>query len=107
MKAAYFALILVLTGVAAAQTTQPPANPNPAQADEAKKRQCKLEGQLLNLVTSEPVRKANLTLRPDAGGTTLKAASDAEGKFVIENIEPGRYSLTAERQGFVTQRYGA
>jgi hypothetical protein len=36
------------------------------------------------------------------GGTT-----DAEGKFRIEGVEPGEYRLMAERQGFVTQQYGA
>src|SRR5207302_6633510 len=30
-----------------------------------------------------------------------------EGKFSIENIDPGRYTLAAERQGFVNQNYGA
>gem|GEM_PF-5863166 len=33
--------------------------------------------------------------------------SDAEGKFSIDNVEPGRYWLSAERQGFVKMDYGA
>lgn len=38
----------------------------------------------------------------------FEATTDDAGKFVMENIEPGQgYSLTAEKAGFVTARYGA
>ncbi|MEO8100418.1 MAG: carboxypeptidase-like regulatory domain-containing protein [Acidobacteriota bacterium] len=40
--------------------------------------------------------------------TAYSATSDDAGKFVIENIEPGKnFQLTATRTGFVTARYGA
>jgi len=65
-------------------------------------------GQVINNVTSVPVRKVTLSLKPaKAGATTYTAESDAEGKFTIENVEPGGYTLTADRQGFVRQDYGA
>ena len=107
-KLLHTTLLLSLTMLmGAAQTPQPPAASPSSSGDDAAKRLCKVEGQVLNVVTGEPVRKANLTLRPDAGGTNLKAASDNEGKFTIENIQPGRYTLAGDRQGFVTQQYGA
>lgn len=104
-----FAILLIgSTLVVAAQTAQtPPAPPLAQTTDEKAKQQAKVQGQVLNQVTGEPVRKANLTLRPEGGGTNLKAVSDNEGKFSIENIDPGRYTLAAERQGFVNQNYGA
>ena len=43
-------------------------------------------------------------------GTTpapFAATTDAEGKFSIDKVEPGTYRLSAERQGFVRQEYGA
>jgi protocatechuate 3,4-dioxygenase beta subunit len=35
------------------------------------------------------------------------ATADAEGKFVIENITPGTYILSADRTGYLQQYYGA
>jgi hypothetical protein len=35
------------------------------------------------------------------------ATTDAEGKFRIDKLEPGQYSLMAERQGFIRTQYGA
>jgi len=100
--------LLVFVTFAVAQTPPPaPAPPLEQTADEKAKSQAKLQGQVINQVTGEPVRKANLGLKPESGGATLKAATDNEGKFSIENIDPGRYTLGADRQGFVTQNYGA
>src|SRR5690349_2377101 len=99
---------LLLLSAAFVAATQP--TPVPAQgqtAEERAKKQGTLQGQVLNLVTGEPVRKANITLQPESGGTNLKAASDNEGKFSIENVDPGRFTLAADRQGFVKQNYGA
>ena len=41
------------------------------------------QGQVVNQVTGEPVRRVNLTLRPELGGTNLRAVTDHEGKFTI------------------------
>jgi hypothetical protein len=100
------ALLLIAAAALAAaqpQSTQPAAQ----TAEEKAKKQATLQGQVLNLVTGEPVRKGSLTLQPESGGTNLKAVTDNEGKFTIENIDPGRFTLAGERQGFVKQNYGA
>jgi len=39
--------------------------------------------------------------------TPYAGTTDATGKFRIENVEPGKYFLMAERTGFVRQQYGA
>jgi carboxypeptidase family protein len=108
MKATLLLGFLIAAAVlpAAAQAPQSPAQSAVIDDDKSKKT-AKLQGQLLNQVTGEAIRRANLTLRPEGGGTNLKAVSDNEGKFSIENIDPGRYTLLAERQGFVTQGYRA
>ena len=75
---------------------------------------CTLEGQVLNASTGEPVQRATLTLAgtqgnlgggPGAGGRT--ARTDNEGKFALDNVQPGTYRLTAEKVGFLRQQYGA
>jgi 5-hydroxyisourate hydrolase-like protein (transthyretin family) len=115
MKAVVCPVLLLLSLNLSAVAQSNPAQASPTQntqplgetSEEKLKQQAKLQGQVLNQVTGEPVRKANLTLKPEAGGTNLKATTDNEGKFTIENIDPGRYTLSGERQGFVTQNYGS
>ena len=78
------------------------------QEEQRQKDLCRISGQLVNTVTKEPIRKGKVTLRPgDPSKTVFTANSDNEGKFLIENIDAGRYTLSAERQGFVNQNYGA
>jgi protocatechuate 3,4-dioxygenase beta subunit len=42
--------------------------------------------------------------RPGASGVTTQ--TDEQGHFVFHDVEPGMYQLGAERQGFITGRYG-
>lgn len=89
---------------------------NPTAPADAAKEPGSVEGRIVNALTGEPIRKANLTLMsmPSGGGTisagpppSVGAVSDAEGKFKFENLEPGRYTLSADKTGFVRQQYGA
>jgi len=75
----------------------------PAQDERAA-----IEGHVLNGVTGEPVKKAVLTLQIIvARGQPTVTATDAGGQFAIQDIDPGRYLLSAERNGFVRQTYGS
>jgi hypothetical protein len=68
----------------------------------------KIDGRLVNAVTNEPVRKAKVSLHPsDPSKTVYTVESDAEGKFHLEKLDPGRYTLQGEKQGFVATWYGA
>jgi protocatechuate 3,4-dioxygenase beta subunit len=56
---------------------------------------------------AQPVRRAVVTLtgtglRPNRGAIT-----DDEGRFALRDLPPGRFTLMAERGGFVTSVYGA
>src|SRR5437773_942516 len=67
-----------------------------------------IEGQVLNAATGEPLKKASVTLRALNGrGQTPAVSSDTSGRFSLTGVEPGRYRLFAERNGFVRQEYGA
>src|SRR5437867_3988132 len=79
---------------------------NPTAPADAAKEPASIEGRVVSAATGEPVRKANLMLVPWGGGTVSTgppqgsgAVSDAEGKFKFDNLEPGRYSLSAEKTG--------
>jgi len=72
-----------------------------------------VEGQVTNLATGAPLRKAEIMLRGTERATagampnTYTATSDAGGNFSIKDIEPGKYRLSAQRTGFVNFQYGA
>jgi protocatechuate 3,4-dioxygenase beta subunit len=67
-----------------------------------------IQGQVFNAATGEPLKKATVSLRGLSGrGQPTSAVSDAAGQFSFTGVEPGRYRLFAERNGFVRQEYGA
>lgn len=68
-----------------------------------------IEGRVVNAATGEPVAKASLLLvRTDNDWShNYSGSSDAAGKFVIRDVEPGTYRLRGTRNGFVTIEYGA
>jgi hypothetical protein len=65
-------------------------------------------GQVLRVGTAEPLKKSRILLRnpDDNSANPYIAITDAEGRFLIAGICPGRYSLQVERQGFVSKSYG-
>jgi protocatechuate 3,4-dioxygenase beta subunit len=65
-----------------------------------------IRGQVTS-VTGDPIRKADVTLRSiDARpgqGNVVMTTSDPAGLFIFSNVQPGKYIVTAQRNGFVSQ----
>lgn len=64
-----------------------------------------VSGQVRNRVTGEPIRKAVVALEK-VGETSQSRAtrsvfSDAEGRFTFDRVLPGRYTIFADRLGFL------
>ena len=116
------ACVALFACAAFAQTAQTPAEPKPAL----------VEGKVVNSVTGELIRKAELTLPtslmpegfdamakqfgldaddmddvPGAKGPkkTFTATTDTGGKFKFERVDPGDYYLTVKHAGFMDQTY--
>ena len=86
-----------------------PGNTQPTQPKDL----CSIEGQVMNSLTGEPIRKAHITLNgmgsPNGRGanpSTYGAVTDTGGRFMIQDIEPGTYSMGAERNGFTNRQSG-
>jgi hypothetical protein len=82
-----------------------------AQAPEAKPGS--VEGIVVNSVTAEPIRKASVTLqgtsRPSTASAThadRTAMTDAGGHFRFDNVDPGSYTVAADRDGFLASFQG-
>jgi hypothetical protein len=62
----------------------------------------RLEGQVISDLDERPLRRAHVTLRPtEAGLTSVGADADDKGNFDLRDIPAGRYSLIAERDGYL------
>jgi protocatechuate 3,4-dioxygenase beta subunit len=95
--------LLVLILMLARSVTAQAAKATPAPS----KDQCSVAGMVVKLAGSEPLRKARVRLQSLEDRThAISTATDAGGRFELKGIEPGRYSLTVSRVGFVTQTYG-
>src|SRR5437867_4410717 len=69
---------------------------------------CSIDGQIVRAVDGEPLKSARLSLvqvetldKPQS----YKAVSDAKGRFQLTGVAPGRYRLTATRNGYAPQPY--
>jgi hypothetical protein len=103
------AVAVLMTARLSAQTQ--PATRAPAAQATATQDAGVLQGRVISASSGEPVRKAQVTLRPEVagrlpGGPTMVTVGD-DGVFVLTSINPGQYELNAQRTGFVQQGYGA
>jgi len=90
-------LLLLIALLVAAQ--QPAADKPPEKASA--------KGMVIKAGADEPVRRATVHLHSsDSESPNYQATTDAEGRFEIKDIEPGRYALQVERDGFRVQRLG-
>jgi uncharacterized protein (DUF2141 family) len=54
-----------------------------------------------------PIARATVRLIPtDRPGMTLGVATDADGRFVLQNVAAGNYRVSASKLGFVAVEYG-
>ena len=74
-----------------------------AHAAEAPPQQVsRFTGRVLNALTGEPLRKAQITLRSrTAPDTSYRLASDEQGSFSLASILSGDYDAVVQRPGFV------
>lgn len=82
--------------------------PGPQKPPAKSGDKCTIEGAVLKASTGEPLRKAVVTARKATEGREVPqgATTDAGGRFVLKDIDPGRYYLDVSRNGYVDAQYG-
>jgi hypothetical protein len=109
-------ILCLLAASASLGQPRPPAQPQPPvqipPAQPSAPATSSIEGQVFNLATGAPLKRASVRLsgigRRQTGGMPqmLSRETDEQGRFAFTGLEAGRYSLSAERQGFLRQSYG-
>jgi hypothetical protein len=62
----------------------------------------RFSGSVVSEQTSQPLRRATVTLRSvRAGGASISTTTDARGRFELHGIPPGPYSLAVARDGYL------
>jgi len=85
--------------------TQPSTNaPAPSIKPEDK---CVIEGTVVSAATGEPLKKAHVSLRAlgQQNGAAYGTTTDGAGHFLLDDVDPGRYSFSASRNLYVSQQY--
>jgi Carboxypeptidase regulatory-like domain len=76
-------------------------------ATASAKQSATVAGQVLRVDTSEPIKKAQVSLQSHTGDAfSVFRLTDEQGHFMFENVPPGPYDLHVERNGFVDAEYG-
>jgi hypothetical protein len=91
-----FCGLFSLSMLAQQNRPSPPATTGPFQ----------ISGTLVDFVTSEPLSNARVAIAPATqrnAFTTIVTADD--GRFFFSGLVPGKYTLTAQRRGYLTQSF--
>ena len=69
---------------------------------------CGVSGSVVNALTGEPVRHAQVTVRriDIVPGATSSVATDSSGSFAVAALEPGTYRISADHTGFIPAQLG-
>lgn len=70
-----------------------------AENEQKKTQDAHITGHVLDKSTGEHIPYATIT----ANGTTIGTSSDATGHFLLRNVPPGKYTLTASFIGYKSQ----
>ncbi|HET6844579.1 MAG TPA: carboxypeptidase-like regulatory domain-containing protein [Candidatus Angelobacter sp.] len=89
---------LALCAMLSAQQPSAAAPPDGAQF--------KIAGTLIDAVTGAPLSHATLTLAPVMKRDDMRTVVTADGgQFLFENLDKGKYALSAQRRGYISQAF--
>ncbi|MGO9242747.1 MAG: collagen binding domain-containing protein [Bryobacteraceae bacterium] len=98
-------LFLAVSSVLACGQETPSAAQQTAPSTTEATKKATVEGVVVNEITKEPIRRVEINLQKQGrGGNPDSGVTDAAGKFRIENIDSGDYSVMLRKAGFLMTR---
>ena len=79
-----------------------------ADSDKEKakdKEKASLQGKISNAATGETLKKVTVVV--NGHGKNLTGETDEKGQFSFDNLDPGKYTLMGQKNGFAPGFYGA
>jgi hypothetical protein len=94
--------LLLLALPLSAQQTDTPAPPPAAPVAHG----FEISGTVVHALNGEPVAAAEIAIASTSRRTELESTvSDSNGRFVFQNVAPGKYVLSAKHRGFPRQEF--
>ena len=84
----------------------PGANPNPGSTTTPLTRLGRIEGVMLDDRYLRPLKRGYVAIKPNGAGRSLSGETDEAGRFTIDNVEPGEYTVEARRDGYLSAYWG-
>ena len=66
----------------------------------------RMSGRVLSAETGEPLRRAQIQVMANEIGVRRVVTTDADGRFELVELPAGRYTLFANKGGYVSMQYG-
>ena len=76
--------------------------PVPAQIT----RSARIEGVLVDDLYQRPLKRGYVLIKPVGRGRAMSAETEDNGKFALENVDPGDYTIEARRDGYLSANWG-
>jgi len=95
-------LLWVLLGIQIQQLQPVPPGSSATNPAQASQKPATVRGKVLATDTGAPIARAQITLRRNGSGSSAYSTStDAGGLYEIHNLDPGNYSASASKAGFL------
>ena len=95
-----------LPGGLPGQRAPSPALPPRDRAQAAQTGTARIAGRVLASPANTPLRRAQIALTAPEANIRRLTTTDAEGRYQFDNLPAGRFSLSANKAGYVTLQYG-
>ncbi len=104
MRAFRMAWLFFAAGALDAQQSAPPKRQGPPKQESGS-----IQGRVVNAVTGEAVKKAEIVLfrRDSQQNQSYTTTASTSGWFAMQDVEPGRYSLSVSKRGYARLTFGA
>ena len=99
--------VLACLGGAGASARHDPGQSSARVANPPGDGTSRIRGRVLNADTGSPLRRALVLLQTPEGRSLKWVTTDATGTYEFSDLASGTYAVKAQKDGFLSRRYGA